>query len=104
VNWEASIDRWTNLIGVGVIVHDHVGTILAAQCSVHKYILDPTRAKAIGAKMGAELERDLGLHSILLEGDAHAVITVLNREDEDLSRFESVIVETRDFKRFFFVG
>jgi hypothetical protein len=55
-------------------------------------------------KLGAELGQDLGVHSILLEGDAHAVITVLNLEDEDLRRFESVIVETRDFKRFFFVG
>lgn len=55
VNWDASIDRWKNLMGVGVIIRDHVGSVLAAQCSVQKYILDPTTIEAIGAKLGAEL-------------------------------------------------
>lgn len=101
VNWDESIDRRKNLMGVGVIVCDLARTVLVAQCSVQKYILDPTTAEVIGAKMGAKLERDLGLHSIILEANARAVITTLNQEDEDLSGFGSVIVETREFLKGF---
>jgi hypothetical protein len=83
-------------MGVGVIVRDHVGSVLAAQCSVQKYILDPTTAEAIGARLGAELGQNLGLHSIFLEGDASAVITALRMEDADFSKFGNVILETRE--------
>jgi hypothetical protein len=101
VNWDATIDRRKNLMGVGVIACDHTGTVLAAQCLVQRYILDPTIAEAIGAKMGAELGRVLGLHSIFLEGDANVVVTALNREDEDFSRFGNIIVETREILKGF---
>jgi hypothetical protein len=101
VNWDAAINRRKNLMGVGVIACDHAGTVLAAQCSVQRYILDPTIAEAIGAKMGVELGRALGLHSIFLEGDASVAVTALNREDEDFSRFENIIVETREILKGF---
>jgi hypothetical protein len=50
VNWDAAIDRRKNLMGVGVIARDHSGTVLAVQCSVQIYILNPTIAEAIVLK------------------------------------------------------
>jgi hypothetical protein len=88
-------------MGVGVIARDHHGTVIVAQCTTQRYILDPTVAEAIGAKMGAKLGRILGLHSIFLEGDASAVATALNREEEEFSRFGSIIVETREILKGF---
>jgi hypothetical protein len=43
----------------------------------------------------------LGLHFIFLEGDANVVVTTLNWEDEDFSRFGNIIVETREILKGF---
>lgn len=63
--------------------------------------MDPAVAEAIGAKMGADLGRLLGLHSIFLEGDASTVVAALKREEEEFNRFGSIIVETREALKFF---
>jgi hypothetical protein len=65
--------------------------------------LDPAISEAIGAKMGAELGRSLGLHSIFLEGDASVVVSALNREEQEFSRLGSIIVATRKILREFLV-
>lgn len=90
VNWDAAIDKRKNLMGVGDIARNHFGEVLAAQCAVQRYIVDPAVAEAIGAKMGAALGRLLGLQSIFLEGDASAVVAALKRDDEEYNRFESI--------------
>jgi hypothetical protein len=101
VNWDASVDRRKNLMGVGIVMRNHAGRVLAAQCSVQKFIVDPSTAEAIGARVGAELGRRLGLQSIMLEGDASVVIEALRREGEDLSRFGNVILETKELLKGF---
>jgi hypothetical protein len=101
VNWDASIDRRGNIMGVGIVVRNHAGRVLAAQCLVQKFIVDPSTAEAIGARVGAELGKKLGLHSILLEGDASVVVEALRREEEDLSRFGNVILETKEMLKDF---
>jgi hypothetical protein len=101
INWDAAIDKRKNLMGVGIIVRNNLGAVLATQCAVQKFILDPSVAEAIGAKLGAELGRFLGLHSIFLEGDASEVVSALNREEEGFSRMGSIIAEAREVLREF---
>jgi len=101
VNWDAAVDKRKNLMGVGVIARNNSGAVLAAQCAVQRFILDPAIAEVIGAKMGAKLGRTLGLHSIFLEGDASVVVSALNREEDEFSRLGSIIVATRKILREF---
>jgi len=103
INWDAAIDKRKNLMGVGIIVRNNFGAVLATQCAVQKFILDPSVAEAIGAKLGADLGRFLGLDSIVLEGDASEVVSALNREEEGFSRMGSIIVEARKVLRDFSV-
>jgi len=63
--------------------------------------VDPAVAEAIGAKMGAALGRLLDLQSIFLEGDASAVVAALKRDDEEYSRFGSIITEAREILKVF---
>lgn len=101
VNWDAAVDKRKNLMGVGVIARNHSGAVLAAQCVIQRYIVDLAVAEVIGAKMGADLGRLLGLHSIFLEGDTSAVVAALKREEEEFSRFGSIIIETREVLKVF---
>jgi hypothetical protein len=101
VNWDAAVDKRKNLMGVGVIARNHSGEVLAAQCAVQRYIVDPAVAKAIGAKMGIALGRLLGLHAILLEGDTCAVVAALKRDEEEYNRFGSIITEAREALKYF---
>jgi hypothetical protein len=95
VNWDAAVDKRKNLMGVGIIVRNNLGAVIATQCAVQKFILDPSVAEAIGAKLGAEFGRTLGLYSIFLEGDTSEVVSALNREEEEFSRMGSIIAEAR---------
>jgi hypothetical protein len=87
--------------GVGVIARNHSGEVLAAQCAIQRYIVDPAVAEAIGAKMGVALEQLLGLQSIFLEGDASAVVAALKRDEEEYSRFGSIITKAREALKVF---
>jgi len=85
VNWDAAVDKRKNLMGVGVIARNHSGEVLAAQCAVQRYIVDPAVAKAIGAKMGI----------------ACAVVAALKRDEEEYNRFGSIIIEAREALKYF---
>jgi hypothetical protein len=56
-------------------------------CSVQRYIYDPTVAEAYGAPQAAEFGRFLGLNSVILEGDALAIISALGRTEVDDSNY-----------------
>ncbi|XP_059441702.1 uncharacterized protein LOC132174001 [Corylus avellana] len=47
VNWDASIDKRQNKMGVGVLVRDHEGKAIAMFCSSKEYVQDPSMAEAI---------------------------------------------------------
>ena len=83
-------------MGIGIIAMDHEGKILAAQSVTHKYIMDPATAEATAAWKAVELGYELGWRHIILEGDALAVINMLNSKDRWMKSYEVVVHETRN--------
>jgi hypothetical protein len=47
INWDAALDKKKKLMGVGVVVRNSIGGVLAMQCSTRPYINDPIVAEAI---------------------------------------------------------
>jgi hypothetical protein len=64
-------------MGEGIVARDSLGRVVAAMCAFLPYIRDPTTVEAIGARRAVEFGRELGFHSIELEGDAREVVLVL---------------------------
>jgi hypothetical protein len=44
LNWDASVDKHMNKMGIRVLTRDHEGTVLAMFCSRKDYVIDPTMA------------------------------------------------------------
>jgi hypothetical protein len=70
INWDAAVDKGSKIMGVVIIIRDHNGEVCASSCSTKPYVVDPSVVEALGARQGVELCIELGLQSVLLEGDA----------------------------------
>lgn len=80
INRDAVIDNSKKLMGVGMIVRDHEGKVLAPLYSLKQFIIDPTTAEAYAAWKAMKFSKDLGLQSAQLEGDALKIVTTLQME------------------------
>ena len=47
INWDAALDKKRKLMGVGVVVRDCTGGVIASQCSTRPYINDPAVAEVM---------------------------------------------------------
>ena len=71
---EAFVDSHRKRLGCGIIVRDHGGFVIAAQCSGLDVIQEPVIAEALVSLIAAEFGWDLGLSDIILEGDSLQVV------------------------------
>jgi hypothetical protein len=80
VNWDASISKQQNKMGVGIAVRDHTGQVLVMACATKDFINNPTMAEAVGAWLAVALAKRLVLRNVIMEGDALEVVQAINRE------------------------
>lgn len=73
-NWDAIVDKVNCKVGVGVIVRDWTGKVIASLRSQRAFFLDAYLAEAFAALKAVILDKQLGLQRILLEGDAQKVV------------------------------
>ena len=57
VNWDASISTELNSTGVGEILTDHVGDVIASFCTYKPTVMEPTAAEALLAWYATEICR-----------------------------------------------
>lgn len=69
INWDASIDKSKNKMGIGVMVRDFTRKVLATFCETKPYVQDPSSAEACAARQAVELSLTLGWRKVILEGD-----------------------------------
>lgn len=84
-NWDAAIEKKSGWVGLGVIIRDHRGSLVAAKCVTRKGFVKPVAAEAWAALMALQLSRDLGLLQVYLEGDAKIVVDTVNSTEPDWS-------------------
>lgn len=82
-------------MGIGIVVRDHSGFVIAARGKRMIGTPEPVQAEALGALMAAELSRDLGLPDVILEGDSLLVVQALRKMSPNLSSYGQVIEDTR---------
>jgi hypothetical protein len=91
-NWDAAVDGKRRKIGVGVIVRNHEGGVIAMMCEIINFIQDPVTAEALAARRAVEFSRTLGVGELILEGDALQIVEALQSEDGGRSLY-GVIIE-----------
>ncbi|XP_042988653.1 uncharacterized protein LOC122316184 [Carya illinoinensis] len=74
VNWDSAVDKVNCKVGVGTIIRDWEGRVIACMRMCKPLFPNPYLAEAFGALHSAKLAIDIGLKQIKLEGDAMNVI------------------------------
>jgi hypothetical protein len=69
-NWDVATDYSSCRMGIGVIIRDEHGTVVAAWSKTCQGSVEPTTGEAIALFHAASLCRDLGFHEVIFEGDA----------------------------------
>ncbi|XP_042954618.1 uncharacterized protein LOC122291034 [Carya illinoinensis] len=97
-NWDAAVDKENSKIGVGVVVRDSSGMVIASVCSSIFLNPDHLLGEAVAALKASTLCFDIGLNQVMLEGDSSAVVQAVQRRDECWSPTGLVV---RDIKLVF---
>jgi hypothetical protein len=82
-------------MGIGVIIRDHNGAILAALVASKQYIIDPTTVEALVAWKMVELCVSMDCNSVILEGDSMEVVQALRNEEVSWGRYSTLINDAK---------
>ena len=96
VNWDASISKQQNKMGVGLAVRDHTGQVWVMACATKDFINDPTTAEAVGAWFTVALAKRLGLRQVIMEGDSLEVVQAINREGNCWTAYGPIVNDIKD--------
>lgn len=95
VNFNGAVFRENNFAGVGVMIRDDKGLVLASM--FEKYLLPylVTAIEVIVASKALWFALDNGLTSIILEGDSKITIETLKCADASLAAFGNLVEEAK---------
>jgi ribonuclease HI len=91
VNWDAVVDGGRKMIGMGAIVRNSDGKVMAMVCDTMILIQDPVLAEALAAKRAVELCLSLGIRKIILEGDSLRVVHALQASNRGPSAIGPIV-------------
>ncbi|XP_040987666.1 uncharacterized protein LOC121235384 [Juglans microcarpa x Juglans regia] len=95
VNWDAAIDKGNSRLGIGVMVRNSEGAVMASLCSSMDLFPNPLLGEAVAARRASSFCAELGLQHIILEGDSLSVVKAIQHKEDSWSDTGLVI---RDIK------
>ena len=94
-NWDVAIDKEKGHVGIGIVVRDWSGKVIAARSITKLGCFEPITGEAIASHYAVYFSMDLGVHNLILEGDAIKLVQVVNSNAPNLSRFGHVVDDIR---------
>lgn len=94
-NWDAAVNKQFRKMGIGVILRDSKGDVLATLSSQKEFIIDPVIVEATVALRAVSLVQELGFHKVILKGDAFQLVQVLNKSGANRSKYDHLINEAK---------
>ena len=91
INFDGAVFADTEEAGVGVVVRDSQGKVIASLAEKIKLPSSSDEVEALAAVRAISLAMDLNLPSFIVEGDTEVVISSLRKEDESFSSFGHLI-------------
>ena len=78
VNTNAAIFKNLGTVGIGTVIRDHAGTVIAT-LSQHLHLpLGPLEAKANAMDVAVSFAWDVGVQEVIFETDSHVIFTTLS--------------------------
>ncbi|XP_028067455.1 uncharacterized protein LOC114270203 [Camellia sinensis] len=103
VRWYAPAEGWFKInfdgvrfkelqtVGVGVIIRNLIGEVMAAMSKQLPFWIDADCAEAFAAAKAIELVKDLGFYDIILEGDSLDIVKALREDVKLLSEYGHLV-------------
>ena len=91
INFDGAVSAEESCSGVGVIVRNREGLVIAAMSEKIPQILQPIEIEAMAATRALEFAREVGISEAILEGDSVMVIKALATKDTGLAPFGLLI-------------
>jgi ribonuclease HI len=101
VNWDAAVGKQAGRIGLGAVIRNHRGEMVAARSLTRVGLLEPAAAEAVAAIVVIQLAREMGLQQIYVEGDAKVIVDAVVSQAPDWSRRGHLIEDIRSALRSF---
>jgi hypothetical protein len=94
-NWDAALDLKGQRMGIGILVRNHEGMVIAAKCSTQLFITNPLNEETIAAWTVACFIQLKGFDKVILEGDSMGVVQSLTGEDQCWAQAGQLIDDTK---------
>jgi hypothetical protein len=107
INWDASLNKGMDIIGIGVIVWDSSENFLGGRCISKQLRVDPLMVEAMAAMKVVIFSREAGFFYAIFEGDSLQFVKAINAGSPNLSKIghfiESIQTELSYFRSASFV-
>ncbi|XP_075645031.1 pyruvate, phosphate dikinase, chloroplastic-like [Castanea sativa] len=77
INVDGALSKTSSSVGIGVVIRDNAGRLIATLCKHFHVLLGPIETEAKAFEAGLQLAWDLGLQNIVLEGDSLVILRAL---------------------------
>lgn len=95
VNFDGALIKAQKEAGVGVVVRDGSGFVLAALAAKEQELVDPLFVEALAAFRAVSFAFDMGFRDFWLEGDSQAIIKALSSSETNFSPIGHIIEATK---------
>lgn len=85
INWDDAIDKIHCKVGIGVVVRNWEGKVMATLRSVYALFPDPQLGESLAVLKAALLCIEMWMSNVQLEGDALAVVNAIKSNQENWS-------------------
>ncbi|XP_028125408.1 uncharacterized protein LOC114322333 [Camellia sinensis] len=94
-NFDGACSVVEGLIGVGVVVRDHKGAVIAAMSAKRASTMDVDCIEAFAALAAIQFALDLGLHHIIIEGDLLMIVRAFLSSLKSLASFGNFVEQAK---------
>ena len=101
INFDGAMFKEEDRAGIGVIIRDSQGLVLASMSQVIPLHLTVVELETLAATKALEFASDLSLGKVILEGDFETVINSLNDNSPLLAPFSLLIQDIKNYANLF---
>lgn len=83
-------------MGIGVLIRDHGGEVVAMLCASKGYVTDPSLAEALATWQASDLIQRLDMRKVILEGDVLSIVQAMQKEGECWSEFGQLVNDAKE--------
>ena len=91
INFDGAIFRQENKSGIGEVIRDHTGAVIASLTQLTAPALQPIEIEAIAAARALEFGQEIGITEAVLEGDSELIINSLKVGGQSIASVEPLL-------------